>query len=121
MFTGQPQQALHSIEVVMRLNPTPPNYCWILQGHAFYQLRRYEEAARAFERTTAPRRPYVYRYLAACYAQIGRLAEARALASDSLRLQPAFTLHVWAQTEPYEFQADLDHMLDGLRKAGLPE
>jgi adenylate cyclase len=121
MFTGQPQQALHSIEEVMRLNPTSPNYCWALQGHAFYQLRRYEEAARAFERVTAPRRPYVYRYLAACYAQMGRLADAQALASDSLRLQPAFNLSDWAEIEIFESQAGLDHMLEGLRKAGLPE
>jgi adenylate cyclase len=101
------------------INPTPPNYCWIRQGLALYQLHRYEEAARAFERATA-RRPYVYRYLAACYAQMGRLAEARDLASGSLRLQPAFTLHVWAEVEPLEVQAHLDHLLDGLRKAGLP-
>jgi adenylate cyclase len=86
-----------------------------------YQLRRYEEAPRAFERVTAPRRPYVYRYLAACYAQMGRLAEAQALASDSLRLQPAFTLHVWAEIEIFESQTGLDHMVEGLRKAGLPE
>jgi adenylate cyclase len=68
VWRGQPEQALHSLGPVMRLNPTPPNRCWIVQGLALYQLRRYEEAARAFERSIA-RRAYVYRYLAACYAK----------------------------------------------------
>ena len=120
MHTGRPEQALQSISFAMRLNPTPPNYYWIGQGLALYHLRRCEEASRAFERATAWR-PYVYRYLAACFAQLDRLSEARALVAESLKLQPRFTLGVWAIIEPYQSREDLDDMLDGLRKAGLPE
>jgi TolB-like protein/Flp pilus assembly protein TadD len=120
LYRGRPQQALQSIDLARRLNPTPPNYYWVAEGLALYHLRRYTDAAKAFERATAWR-PYVYRYLAASYAQLGRLAEARALAAESLKLQPNFTLRVWATIEPYESRADLDDMLEGLRKAGLPE
>lgn len=119
-FTGRSQLALDSIESAMKLNPAPPNDYRVGQGLALYQLRRYEEAAKAFERATA-RRPYVSRYIAACYAQLGRLDEARAFAAESLELEPHFTLNVWARIEPYESHSDLQHMLDGLRKAGLPE
>ena len=87
---------------------------------ALYNLQRYVEAAKAFERATA-KRPYVYRFLAACYAQTGRLVEARVLAAEALKLQPDFSLRAWASAEPYEDEADLDHMIDGMRKAGLPE
>jgi len=120
IYTGRPRQALQSMDLAMRLNPTPPNYYWVTRGLALYHLRRYADASKAFERVTA-RRPYVCRYLAASYAQLGRLAEARALVVESLKLQPGFTLGVWATIEPYESRADLDLMLDGLRKAGLPE
>jgi tetratricopeptide (TPR) repeat protein len=120
IYMGRPQQALESMGLAMRLNPTPPNYYWIPQGLALYHLRRYDEASRAFERATAWQ-PYVSPYLAACYAQLGRLAEARALVAESLKLQPGFTLGVWATIEPYQSRADLDDMLAGMRKAGLPE
>jgi adenylate cyclase len=58
-------------------------------------------------------------YLAAAYAQMGRTTEAQAAVAKALRLQPTFTLRVWAKFETYKFQVDLDHMLDGFRKAGL--
>ena len=120
LYTGRPRQALQSMDLARRLNPTPPNNYWVADGLALYHLRRYTDAAKAFERATAWR-PYVYRYLAACYAQLGRLAEARVLVAKSLELQPGFTLRVWTTFEPYEASADLDLMLEGMRKAGLPE
>ena len=120
MFTGRPQQALQSLDLAMKLNPTPPNWYREIEGHAFYAQRRYEEAARAWGRGTA-RRPYVYRFLAACHAQMGCLDEAQTLVDQSLRLQPRFSLRVWATFEPFLHRGDLEHLLDGLRKAGLPE
>ena len=119
-YRGRPQEALHCLELAMRLNPTPPNYYRVVEGLTLYQLRRYEEAALAFERATA-RRPYVSRYLAACYAQQGRLHQAQALAAATLKLEPHYSLRIWAKIEPYESQVDLDHLRDGLRKAGLPD
>ena len=104
----------------MRLNPAPRNDHWITRGLALYHLRRYDEAAKTFERATASR-PYVCRYRAACYAQFGEFEDARDLVAESLRLQPGFTLRVWTAIEPYGSQADLEHMLNGMRKAGLPD
>ena len=86
----------------------------------YYMLRRYEDAARAFERETA-KRPYVYRFLAACYARMDRLEQARVLAMESLKLQPEFTLRQWTQLEPYMSKDDLDHLREGMRMSGLPE
>jgi TolB-like protein/Tfp pilus assembly protein PilF len=120
VYTGRPREALRTIERAMRLNPIPPNSYWVLQGLALYHLRRYEEACRTFQRATA-RPPYVDRYLAACCAQLGLFAEARVLVARSLEQQPDFTLAVWATVEPYQSRADVDDLLDGLRKAGLPE
>ncbi len=44
-----------------------------------------------------------------------------AVAAKVLEADPDFSLARWTETEPYKHQADLDHALDGLRKAGLPE
>ena len=120
VFTGRPQQALQALTLARKLNPISPNWYCEPSGLALYSLKRYSEAAEAFERATA-KRVYVYRYLAACYSQMGCLSKAGALVTESLRLQPGFTLSAWAATEPYKSQADLEHMLEGMRKAGLPE
>jgi adenylate cyclase len=120
IYRGRPQEALHRLELAMRLNPMPPNYYPVVEGLALYQLRRYADATRAFERATA-RQPYVDRYIAACYAQQGRMEEARACAARAMQMEPRFTLRVWVRIEPYESDADLQHMCDGMVKAGLPE
>ena len=120
VWTGRPQQALESLELAKRLNPIAPNWYCEPWGVALYCLRRYAEAAEVFERATA-KRAYVYRYLAACHSQLGHLSKARSLAAESRKLQPDFTLSTWAEIEPYKSQVDLDHMLEGMQKAGLPE
>jgi len=119
VFTGHPQKALQSMVEAIKLNPVPPNYYWEVQGLALYHLRRYDEAARAFERAPE-KRAYIYRYLAASYAQMGRREDAQAHTAESLRLQPDFTIQRWAEIESYQHQCDIDHMVVGMRKAGLP-
>ncbi|MEZ5833805.1 MAG: BTAD domain-containing putative transcriptional regulator [Dongiaceae bacterium] len=120
VFAGKPEESLRSIARARILNPRQPNYCYDVEGLALYHLRRYEEAIKAFECMTA-KQPYIHRYHAAACAQAGRLAEARASAQQSLALQPDFSLRVWSEWEPYAHHADLEHMREGLRKAGLPE
>ena len=66
--------------------------------------------------------PTRYRlYLAASYAQLGRLEEARAEVQKILESDPGATIRSWGDHEPFQHRADLDHYIDGLRKAGLPE
>ena len=69
--------------------------------------------------------------LAACYAQLGRDREARQALSEFLSTahqeiaafpgeDPDLWRRYWARHFPFENSKDLDHLLDGLRKAGLP-
>ena len=60
-------------------------------------------------------------WLAATYAQSGQLDDARTHAKELLRLYPDFSLQRVANVLPYKSKRDLDHLIDGLRKAGLPE
>jgi hypothetical protein len=52
---------------------------------------------------------------------LNRAAEARAAASEVLRMDPSFTASRYAQIERFKNPADLEHLLDGMRKAGLPQ
>jgi hypothetical protein len=38
-----------------------------------------------------------------------------------LRINPAFTIASWKHMAIYKDPKDAEHILDGLRKAGLPE
>jgi TolB-like protein/Tfp pilus assembly protein PilF len=120
IFSGRPEAALELLDQVGRLDPHLPNWYFEPRGIALYQMHRYADAAAAFEKMV-PAPTYVDRFLAACYAQLGRLHDARTKADETLKREPGFTLQRFAIVEPYSTRGDLDHMIEGLRKAGLPE
>jgi adenylate cyclase len=61
-------------------------------------------------------------WLAAGLAQLGQLDEAHAEATEVLRIDPKFTIDGTQRRQAlYKRPEDAEHLLDGLRKAGLPE
>jgi adenylate cyclase len=115
---GKPLEGVQIIQKAMRLNPYYPGwYLWNL-GMAHYAARQYDEAAEAleaFNEHTVQSRLF----LAASYGQLGRSAEAKQQVAEALKLVPGYTLERAAAAEMYKHPADLEHYLDGLRKAGL--
>jgi hypothetical protein len=61
------------------------------------------------------------RLLAANFALLGMMDEARAQAREVMRLHPEFTISRWRDRPPYRDVAILERYIDGLRKAGLPD
>ncbi len=61
------------------------------------------------------------RLLAAAYAHLGRLDEARDEAEEFMKVVPNFSIKEWARTELYTDPNELQRYVNGLRKAGLPE
>ncbi len=57
--------------------------------------------------------------LAAVYSMIGREKEARAEAAEVLRINPKFSVDLWAKANPYKDQSVIDSFVEALRKAGL--
>ena len=97
-------------------------YTWYL-GHANFVGGDYAKAAAAFERCRdrnpnfAPARVY----LAASYGQLGRLREARVERAKAFDLSMNWSESQLKQNLPYKDPSDLDRLIHGLRKAGLPE
>jgi adenylate cyclase len=123
MFAGEHARALEVLEASIRLDPLQPSPAFARMGHAYYMLKRYEEAV-YWMREAASRLPKlqdVHLGLASAYAQAGHLEEARAAAAEVLRLNPSFTIESWKRLAVYKDPKDVEHYLDGLRKAGLPE
>jgi adenylate cyclase len=91
---------------------------------AYYILKRYAEALPLLREciSRAPNMRTAHVWLAATYAQLGQLEEARAEVAEVLRIEPRYSID---DTErrlfSFKFPKDADHLFDGLRKAGLPE
>jgi tetratricopeptide (TPR) repeat protein len=111
------------IETAMRLDPHYPYLYLFWLAHAFHSLQRYDDAIAAYRRTIS-RNPdffYPHIHLAAAYAQLGRMEEAKAEAAEALRMDPSFSVQRVAQRLPYKDPAALARLVDSMRKAGLPE
>ena len=117
---GRYEQAKADAQRAMRLSPRDP---WLgtfhMQvGEAELGVGRTDAAIDQFRQTIDwGFRPYlVYAYLAASNAQAGRMNEAKAALAEARRLNPKLTVK-WLIERTSGFPA----VLDGLRKAGLPE
>jgi len=121
IMAGEHERALMVLERHTRFDPfyTPQAPYW--RGTALYLLKRYSEALPPLLETMlrAPNFTICRLFLAAVYAQLGRLDEARAEANQILTKWPAYKINPTRIL--YKEPSDIQNLLDGLRKAGLPE
>jgi adenylate cyclase len=119
---GLPEEAVRSFERAIRMSPVDPllHRSFTGMGYAFIELRRFDEAIVAGKKALRQNPSYfsAYRCLASAFAHLGRDAEAREAAARLLEVDPAFTLSVFI-TRGGQSNAKL--LIEGLRKAGLPE
>ncbi|WP_225707272.1 winged helix-turn-helix domain-containing tetratricopeptide repeat protein [Bradyrhizobium cenepequi] len=130
VYWGRWREALTRIGAAKRLNPFPPNLYHWYHALALYSGHEYERAVKALMEARSLDR-WSHGLLAACYAQMGRLGEARFEAEAFVRERsrelnengdalPANTLDLaQARAGRYRDPADREHFLDGLRRAGL--
>jgi adenylate cyclase len=124
-YLGQPEAALERLRNAWRLSPFDPLlfFFWGVAGFAELIAGRYEQAQVWLEkaRRDHPGHLAAHRNLAACYAHLGRMKEARAAAAELLAREPDFTVTTFEQRYPLRRPEDLVRLTDGLRAAGLPE
>ena len=119
-YAGRVDEAIELMTDAMRLNPFYPDwYLWNL-AISHYPARNYDAILDAVTRMQDPPADPLL-FLAASYAQLGRLTEAQATVERVLALDPEATVAKFAAQQPYKNPDDLEHYKDGLRKAGLPE
>jgi TolB-like protein/Flp pilus assembly protein TadD len=115
--SGRSEEAVELIHKAMHLNPFyPDQYLWHLGG-AYFNLKRYEDAVDTLLCMHNPTEGR--RLLAASYGQLGRTSEAREQAAKVLEAHPSFSLERWASIQPDKYSEDVEHFVDGLKKAGL--
>ncbi len=108
-----------------------PDGCLSIIGFTDYVAGRYEQALSTFRKIANPRMED-QACIAACYAQLGHNDDARTAAKLFLeRARAEFTVFpgkdtqswraYWLRHMPFKDEAPLEHLLGGLRKAGLPD
>jgi adenylate cyclase len=121
---GEPARAIQVIEAHMRYDPFYVPWAPGHLGLARYMLKEYSEALPSL-RECASRAPDMRQghvWLAANLAQLGQLDEAYAEAAEVLRVDPKYTIDGTQRRHAlFKRPEDAEHLLDGLRKAGLPE
>jgi TolB-like protein/cytochrome c-type biogenesis protein CcmH/NrfG len=121
-IAGDPEEAIRSFERAIRLSPFDPSLFAKFTGMstAFVCLGRFDEAVAAARSAlqAKPTFPMAYRCLAAALAHLGRDAEARKTAAQLLELESDFRISEWV-VRSGQWRAQM--LIDGLRKAGLPE
>ncbi|WGS20125.1 MULTISPECIES: adenylate/guanylate cyclase domain-containing protein [unclassified Bradyrhizobium] len=120
---GEPARAIAIAKLQMRLDPFHPHFAPLMAGVAHYHLKEYHDAQHWLTEAIgrAPNHQYGHAFLAATYAQLGRMEDARAEASEVLRLNPRYSISgTQKQVSILKRAEDLEHLVDGLRKAGLP-
>jgi adenylate cyclase len=108
----------------MRLDPFHPHFAPLMVGEAHYLLKQYREAQRWLRQATgrAQNHQYGHAFLAATYAQLGQAQEAQAEAAEVLRINPNYTISgTQKRVSILRRTDDLEHLVEGLRKAGLPD
>ncbi|MBR0714783.1 adenylate cyclase [Bradyrhizobium liaoningense] len=119
---GLPEEAIQSFERAIRVSPIDPQLYRPLtgMGYALIELGRFDEAIVGGKKARRQNPSYAsaYRCLASAFAHLGRDAEVREAVARLLETDPAFTISAYIARGG---QSNAKLLIEGLRKAGLPE
>ncbi len=128
-FAGNIDEGLAITTDAMRRNPYSPDGCHVVLGLANYVAHDYEAAIEALCSISTPNN-FNMGFLTACYGQLGRTKEAKGAMAEFLKLtktdfidwpageEEPWRAH-WKHFLRFSDPAVFDHLMEGLKKAGL--
>jgi len=122
-YWGDPEKGLEMLEKAFSLDTFVPPIREYQVGHSHLLLRQYDEAITRLNRMVerAPKFIFAYVFLACAYIGLDRLDDARDAIKTVLEISPQYTVKDAAKVLPYRIDEVRNRIVDGLRKAGLPE
>jgi tetratricopeptide (TPR) repeat protein len=128
LYTGRAEETESHMSEALRLSPRDSAaFGWMaVVGGTKVHLGADPEAVAWLRRAinADANVPYGHFFLAAALANLGKPDEAREAAQRGLALDPSFTVHRFrdgAESDDPVFLKQRERLIDGLRKAGLPE
>ena len=123
-YAGLVEESLEEAKNALRLNPLYGFHLYYLAlSRAHYMLKDYEAALEAGKQAMSRGSVHIRQHtaLASAYAQSGQTEAAKWHGHEIMKLNPRFSIRRHANFLPYKYQSDVEHYIDGLRKAGLPD
>ncbi len=114
---GRGEEALSILEDIAASWPTDKAFVEWNQCDAEWAMNRPERIIELLR--DKPDQPHVHRYLAASYAKLGRMREARRHADKVRAHQPNFSAKAWSDVVPYTNRDAAEEYAEFLRQAGL--
>jgi tetratricopeptide (TPR) repeat protein len=125
LFADEPDECLAQAQRATALNPLDPGYFLHLTATAFgfFLSGRPEQAYEFARRATGLYGDWdsTYWVLVPACIQLGRFEEAHEAVEKLRSLTPGLTASRLRQELPFRSKASLEGILDGLKRAGLPE
>ncbi len=118
-FAGDWERGSVLTEKGMQLNANHPGWHGMAAWHDAYRRKDYPKALELALKLNAPKNPWVQRSLTVSYAQLDRSAEARSSLRDLLALVPNYARAAREMHSRWLEPELVEHMMEGLRKAGL--
>jgi adenylate cyclase len=126
---GRHEESITCWEKGLRLDPIPWAYSLHGAGNSYFLAKRYGDALTQYKRLLdrvkkGEFNPLVTHLdLAQTYVMLGQEREAQEHVAEVLKLRPKYSIRLYENTLTrfYKNQADRDHLINALRKAGLPE
>jgi tetratricopeptide (TPR) repeat protein len=123
LYGGRREEAIEWAQKGIRLSPSDPRlYIWLVAlAGAHYQMSHYADAVEAGRRSWSLNRNYPHglRYVVAGLAQLGRIEEAKAALAELKPMDGNLEFAAGMFRRNWPDPADVEHLLDGLRKAGF--
>jgi len=124
-FSGQLEAGRQCSLEAMRTNPLAADNCLKIVGIGEYLSGNFDQALIAFSKI---KRNNLFKLgcIAACYAQLGRTAEATRICKEFFILAGGADAEIenwkdyWSRTCPFSDPGDLEIILAGMQKAGIP-
>ncbi|MFK0691399.1 adenylate/guanylate cyclase domain-containing protein [Mesorhizobium sp. IMUNJ 23033] len=115
-WLGRPKEGADWIRKAMQLNPHHPERFWSHLGKAHFAAREYSEAVEAFMHLSKMDASQ-HAFVAAAYGWLGDRTAAAAHYAKIGKLDSEFTIDTLVATLHYANNADLQHLVDGLKTA----
>ncbi|MGA7752107.1 MAG: protein kinase [Candidatus Sulfotelmatobacter sp.] len=118
-YSGDWERGCPLSEKARRINPHHPGWYWFVPFYDAYRKGEYRAALEIALKVNMPGFWRAQAALAATYGQLGELELARNAVRELLSIRPDFASTVRAELEKWHYTELVEHLLDGLRKAGL--
>ncbi len=120
-FSGNWERGLALVERAKQLNPNHPGWYWYANFHYAYSQHDYKGALDFALRVNLPNHWASHATVAAAYGQLGQRDAATRALRDLLTLRPNASSTVRKDMSKWWTPEDVEHFIDGLRKAGLQD